>query len=49
MNATAQHFNWNGPYFKGAMRQHRELKRAEAEQRNAAAPMGRRRSARRAS
>jgi hypothetical protein len=40
--------NWTGPYFKGAMRLHRQLKRAEAERRNAATPAHRRRSARRA-
>lgn len=42
-------FNWNGPYSKGAMRQHRERKRADAELRNAATPLSRRRAARRIS
>jgi hypothetical protein len=34
---------WNGPAFKGAMRQHRAEKREEAEERNAATPPERRR------
>jgi hypothetical protein len=31
------HFNWTGPQHKGAMKIRREVKRAEAEARNAAA------------
>jgi hypothetical protein len=43
---TSTGYNWAGPYFPGAMRERRALKRQEAEARNARTSPARRRGAR---
>lgn len=44
---TALAYRWSGRYFRGARKDLRAVKRAEAEARNAATPAARRKAARR--